>query len=395
MHLYKHLNVWLFWLRLSDLSRGSVLTDDVSAFMPRYRVIANELRQKIFDGQYAPNECLPSESKLMEVFDVSRGTVRGALDLLDQEQLLQRWRGKGTFVTARGRAMQTTLVFAYPGAYSLRHPYLSGLYHSFEEGVRDFHGPDGGDISVQCIRQAKTAVPGSFTLLGAEDPFQTNMIDPRHVQGLCLTTSLPEHELVEIQRRGISCVELDGTAGSRVPTVYLDRLASKKLAIEHLMRLGHRSIGMVVVDHPDPVGEELQAEIVKLGRGRGLNMGQHCRAGCADWQRELASAEVKKLLSGAQRPTALLCFDDILALGARDAATCLGIAVPDDLSIVGFGDYVPDAGLTTVKPALEQLGRKGAEMLTKLVLQSYEGPRHVCLDDCELIVRESTGPAPL
>ena len=116
---------------------------------------------------------------------------------------------------------------------------------------------------------------------------------------------------------------------------------------------------------------------------------------CDDWQRDMAATEVKKLLSRPQQPTALLCFDDMLALGARDAATELGMNVPGDLSIIGFGNYVPDAGLTTIAPPLDQLGRKGAEMLAMLVLNKYDGPRRVCLDECELIVRESTAPAPI
>ena len=64
--------------------------EDISEHIPRFRIIAGELRQQIRDGVYQAGECIPSESMLTRQFRVSRGTVRDALALLIQENLLDR-----------------------------------------------------------------------------------------------------------------------------------------------------------------------------------------------------------------------------------------------------------------------------------------------------------------
>lgn len=72
---------------------------------PRYRMIRKALRDRILRGEYRVNDRLPSESELMEAYDVSRVTVRQALQQLRKERLITSRRGKGYFV-ARPKAVQ-------------------------------------------------------------------------------------------------------------------------------------------------------------------------------------------------------------------------------------------------------------------------------------------------
>jgi LacI family transcriptional regulator len=275
---------------------------------------------------------------------------------------------------------------------------LNILYHSFEEGITEFSQANEFEFSVQCVRQARTARLGEFTLLDAEDPIQSRMIEPSCVQGMCLTTSVPEHELREIQRRGIFCVELDGYKKSVIPNVYIDRFESTKLAILHLKDLGHKDIGLVLTQFSSTESEQkLLLDLMNFGQEIGINIGGRNSVYCEDWNQDQACEAVKRFLSDkGRKPTALLCGDDFLALGAWDAAIDSGISVPKDLSIVGWGDYLDKSLLTTIKPPLQEMGRKGAEILTGLV-QNNNGQENIsiCLDDCELIVRETTAPAPL
>jgi DNA-binding GntR family transcriptional regulator len=73
----------------------------VLQFIPRYKKIADELRQHIQDGTYKTRELIPSEVELIERFSVSRGTVREALSLLARENLLERRTGVGTIVPGK------------------------------------------------------------------------------------------------------------------------------------------------------------------------------------------------------------------------------------------------------------------------------------------------------
>ena len=72
----------------------STLTD-----RPLYRVVERYIRQRIDSGELVPGDLIPSESQLSENLNVSIGTVRKAIDLLEQEKLLFRHQGKGTYVS--------------------------------------------------------------------------------------------------------------------------------------------------------------------------------------------------------------------------------------------------------------------------------------------------------
>ena len=69
--------------------------------IPLYSRIASSLRSKILSGQYEPKAKIPSEEELSEYFDVSRITIREALSHLEKEGLVNRHRGKGTFVSEK------------------------------------------------------------------------------------------------------------------------------------------------------------------------------------------------------------------------------------------------------------------------------------------------------
>ena len=372
------------------------MAESLTKYIPRYRFIANDLRQQIRTGAYHPGDMIPTESKLVQKYEVSRGTVRDALDVLARERLVERHRGKGTFVRVASKSTQKgTVVFSYACAYSLSHPYLQKLYHSFEEAVQEYARDQSSALSVQCIRLAQTPDGGGYTLLHTEDHFQAQVLDSEHVEGICLTTSVTDQEALTLKRRGIKCIELDGAEESLLPTIYYDRLATKKLAVTHLSNLGHRKIGLVLTCDYGESGERSVDRAVAWGRRQGLQLGDPYNVYCSDWSRELACQAAKELLMQPDRPTALVCMGDFLALGVRDAAVELGLAVPKDLSVVGFGDYVPDAGLTTIQFPFREMARKGARVLLEMITNgAYDGPGQVRLEGSRLIVRDSTAPPP-
>jgi DNA-binding LacI/PurR family transcriptional regulator len=163
--------------------------------------------------------------------------------------------------------------------------------------------------------------------------------------------------------------------------------------------LGHRDVGILTIAsdgaHPE--------------RQRMLGWGDALRAVDLEPTVAKTSSNVEDdainaalaILTPARRPTALLCFSDIAALGALRAAGQLGLEVPRDLSIVGFDDG-PVArrshpALTTVRQDLVAKGRLAAESLLSVMgldgsRASSRGRHHLL--PTELVVRETTGPAP-
>ncbi|MEU7698963.1 substrate-binding domain-containing protein, partial [Streptomyces sp. NPDC039028] len=95
------------------------------------------------------------------------------------------------------------------------------------------------------------------------------------------------------------------------------------------------------------------------------------------------------------RPTAVVCDDDILAVGVCKAARGLGLRVPEDLSVTGFDDMalatVVEPELTTVRLPAEEFGRRGMEALLAVLAGGTPGPDTLPVS---LVARGSSGPAP-
>src|SRR5690606_5172684 len=109
---------------------------------------------------------------------------------------------------------------------------------------------------------------------------------------------------------------------------------------------------------------------------------------------------VAAMLSAADRPTALLCQNDCCALGVVRAASRMGIAIPSQLSVIGFDDVdfaaLVTPPLTSVRVNVREMGRRAVR---ELMIQMNGGAQpHACACRVrlipELVIRESTAPPP-
>jgi DNA-binding LacI/PurR family transcriptional regulator len=211
------------------------------------------------------------------------------------------------------------------------------------------------------------------------------------------------------RRRPVVCVE-----GPRFPGashVAIDDAKATAHLTEHLLGLGHRRFAVLSLEvRPDgqggPLSPERAATVSYGSTGRRLQgfFGALAAAGldpddapmheCAHNDPavgETAAAEV--LTRGPAQPTALVCQSDQLAIGALRACARLGLAVPADVSVVGFDDIaaaaITDPPLTTVRQPLREKGASAG----RLVTERLDGarPRRVTLA-LELVERASTGP---
>ena len=72
---------------------------DPANIVPKYYQLANILREKILNGEFSAQDAIPSERHLEETYNLSRPTIRQAIDLLERQGYLYRVHGKGTFVS--------------------------------------------------------------------------------------------------------------------------------------------------------------------------------------------------------------------------------------------------------------------------------------------------------
>ena len=178
--------------------------------------------------------------------------------------------------------------------------------------------------------------------------------------------------------------------GVALDSVDSDNRAGMTAAIDHLVELGHTRIGFLSAMAFGRVDMRMQltAEIL---RARGLEPSHLVSVDTPDLLGGRLALDT--LLARDERPTAVLCTNDITAIGAVQRAFELGVSIPEEFSIVGYDD-IPMASmaavpLTTVAVPLDELAELAFERLSARA-EGYEGsPIHLAVEP-RLIVRGST-----
>ena len=177
-----------------------------------------------------------------------------------------------------------------------------------------------------------------------------------------------------------------------------DNRAGAKSAVEYLHRLGHQLIACVAgpKDLPNAQERRMGYEDVALPILRSAGVDPSAYIVSADFSYESGYAAVRSLMDVAPRPTAIFASSDQQAIGGLRAAADLGLAVPDDLSIVGFDD-IPLANLvmprlTTVRQPVAKIGVLAMQLLLDLFSGAAAPRRRRHLLATSLQVRQSCAP---
>ncbi|WP_426114757.1 LacI family DNA-binding transcriptional regulator [Pseudomonas sp. DSP3-2-2] len=180
--------------------------------------------------------------------------------------------------------------------------------------------------------------------------------------------------------------------GGRHPTISLDNRAAARAMTEHLIELGHRRIGLIKGPKSSPLTRDRVAGYQDALQQAGIasDPALICHG---DFTLQAGLDGAAAMLNLPERPTALFCENDEMAIGALKQIKKQGLRVPEDVSLVGFDD-IPfaaycDPPLTTIAQPAEAFGQKAVEMLITLIEKKSLAQRHVVLP-FELALRNST-----
>ena len=178
----------------------------------------------------------------------------------------------------------------------------------------------------------------------------------------------------------------------RHPSISLDNRAAAKAMTEHLIELGHRRIGLIKGPKSSPLTRDRVAGYQDALNQAGIEADPAlvCHG---DFSLKAGDDGAAAMLALPDRPTALFCENDEMAIGALKRIRQSGLRVPEDISLVGFDD-IPfaaycDPPLTTISQPAEAFGQRAVEMLIALIEKKPLAERHVVLP-FELTLREST-----
>jgi LacI family transcriptional regulator len=207
----------------------------------------------------------------------------------------------------------------------------------------------------------------------------------------------PSQQLVDLRAGGLPFVVVDPRAPMPrdIAAVSAAHFAGARSVTRHLVDFGHRRVGVIAGPH-----NWLASDARLAGHASAL-----ANVGVLPDPELVLSGEptaqfgyhaAGQLLDRPRPPTALIGFNDKVAVGALAAAAQRGLRVPQDLSVVGFDDIdlaqATRPLLTTVRQPLAEMGRLAVSLLVRLMERQRLDALHVELAT-ELVVRDSTGPA--
>lgn len=259
--------------------------------------------------------------------------------------------------------------------------------------------------AIAAIEQALAAAGRQFVLFNVgheagRNHFFERVAPTNQLDGLImLPAPFDDRELTAIDRLGVPAVTV-GQHMSPYPNAGIDDRAAARLAVRHLIGLGHRDIGLISFDLDDPVGRALTAdrrqgfESALTEAGVSVNPDWMVKAHDSRMNGGIAAAE--HLLGLPSQPTALFAMSDELAIGALRTLGRAGITVPQRVSVIGFDDHemAEFMDLTTIRQPVWQQ----AQEATRMLLEQLGGTPRPSLDpaslSARLVIRGTTGPRP-
>lgn len=357
---------------------------DHNSYISLHVQLHNQLRRLIVSGRWQHGERIPTETQLARHLDISRTTVRIALQRLEVEGMIKRAAGRGTFVAYQPADRSTSHTIGY-------------ITHSFHNEI---HTTLLSSAETE-LRSAGYQVIFSNATTLVEEAMILQQLLEENVAGLIFWASacpVPETlaTLQEYQRRAIPIVFIDRVIeGVEADYVASDNFGGAYDLTSHLIGLGHEHIVQLM---PDINGLR---PIEERHRGYVAAVNEHGLDAYAPWkiapperpefhETDIYSLvgeksqriidEVVQLMSAVEhKPTAVFCINDILAIITISALQELGYRIPEDVSVVGFDDISMashiSAPLTTVSQNAFELGNVASRQLLERLGSDHSPPR--------------------
>lgn len=327
--------------------------------IPKYVELSEWLKRQIDEGQLTPGQKIHSENELKEMFQLSRQTVRHAIETLEKDGILRRVHGSGTYVCDNrpldmNNRNKVAVITTYVDNY---------IFPKTIQGIENVLSEN--DYSIQ-ISFTNNQNQREKTLL-------KDILEKDEVAGIIIETTksgLPNpnlHLYRQLQEKKIPVLFINSYyQGLDNPYVSMnDRLVGEKMT-KYLIAKGHTKIGGIF-KLDDGQGHLRYAGYAKVLSKAGLGP-EDSNIVWVDTEDvkhlEHSWEKIKERLQGC---TAVLCYNDEIAFALIEMFKKEGIRVPEDISVMGVDDselaVLGEIGITSVPHPMEKLGEKAAKNL--------------------------------
>ncbi|UFT99766.1 GntR family transcriptional regulator [Radiobacillus kanasensis] len=361
----------------------------------KHRIVREYIQSKILDGTFSPNEKIGSESEFMERFQVSRHTVRLAIGDLVNQGWLYRKQGAGTYCAARSElgqmdknhkniALITTNISDY-------------IFPSIIQGAESYLSKHGYNVSLFSTdndhKHEKEVL----------EKILTHPIDGVIIEPTKSALSNPNiHYFLNLEKSDIPYVMINAYYDELEPfSITIDDVKGGFIQTEHLIMQGHQNIlGFFKTD--DLQGTRRMKGYIKAHRSHQLQINP---SNIITYHTEEKSTKPVDMLEkillrpGQTRPTAIVCYNDELALLLLDVLRKQKLKIPKDISLIGYDDsilsQVSEVKLTTIKHPQAVMGEVAARKILEVIndrvsIPPYKGRQDSITYEPELVIRNST-----
>lgn len=339
---------------------------------PKYLLVEKHIKKAIKDKTIADK--LPGERTLASELGFSYMTIRKAIDNLVNEGILYKVPTKGTFVQYKKNRRKTMTI-----GYFLDNSIIAGLSSPYYSLIFD------------AIEKVASRHGYSLTYFSELDPDNPNKILSK-LDGVIASCFPRIENTVQALKNDLPVVVIDNSSADKtIPAVIIDNFNAVVESFDHLYSLGHRRIGFMTGLDDSDVGKDRCAGYQHGLSKHGIDMDESL-VFHGNYSFESGLEGANYFLSLSNLPTAIMCANDSMALGAIKKFSHHGIKVPEDISIIGFDDIevasqiVP--ALTTVAAPIKDISKIAVNLLRRLIEGESIENRHIALP-ARIVVRKS------
>jgi len=360
--------------------------------IPIYKQMADLIRHQVLRGELGPGDQLPSEWSLAITFKISRSSVRRAIELLSQTGMVTRIHGKGNYIRDRSESIDEG------GMISLLVPDSRlFMFSNVLNGAQSAAKSRGYTLTVSFLGLSE-----------AEEHENFNQLRYHGVKGFVIyprNNITYDSAIWQLFQENFSFVLIDRYFPD-LPSTFIgvDNVNAAFQAVSHLTSLGHRSIGFATTTGMDTttVRDRFNGYLKAL-RERDIAFDPKwvfdtqslSSSPIIPEEDEAGQIEIfRSLIRQRGCPKAFFSINDITAYMMGKAASAEGIAIPDELALVGMDDddYAKraDVPLTTIRQPFHEIGARATHILIDRLRGSPTGIERINLPT-QLVIRQSCG----
>lgn len=337
--------------------------------IPKYKLLADTLKKEVLSEKYAHLDKFPTEHQLAEQYKLCRQSVRQAISLLENEELLTSRRGSGTYVNKPRAVPVKTMRIGVISTYITEY-----IFPSIVRGIESVLTQNGYSL---ILTATHNRVDNERKLL---QDFIEKKVDGLIVEGT--KTTLPNPNLAlyrEIQRMGIPIVFINAYYPELKDSVFvvMDDFSGGLQAAQYLTSQGHSRIAGIFKSD-DMQGHRRYAGFTKGLLDAKIPVTDDAVVWYTTQSAGLFAEPDDALLKTLEDSTAVVCYNDLIAVQLLDVLRRLGKRVPEDMTVVSFDNsHYSSLGIVRIvslNHPKEELGQRAAQKLLSMIQGGKEEP---------------------